>query len=276
MKKLSITLTVIVTALLSMALMTKAPVRKDGTDPGYTGSPGDSLKNCTACHGGTAYPIDGWVTSNIPEVGYEPGKTYQITVANKEVGATRFGFEVSPQNLAGDLMGSMIITDSVRTQYTGSPKYLTYTAEGVDGLDSNFWSFNWLAPDSGEVTFYAAFNSNFEGHKEGDKTYLSTLTVNKKGGNGLKKLNRDLSPVSIYPNPVSDWLNLEFTSSARGLVSIQLFDLSGKKVSGLFSQILTPGKHKLNLPVNSDIPRGNYLLEVRNNDSKQINRIQIK
>lgn len=276
MKRILIVLTSIIVGAGSMALITNAPVRKDGTDPGYTGSPGDSLKNCTACHGGNAFPIDGWVVSDIPSDGYEPGKTYTVTVSNNEAGATRFGFEVSPQNLAGDLMGTMIVTDTVRTKFTGSPKYLTYTAEGVDGLGSNSWTFDWIAPASGEVTFYAAFNSNYEGHKDGDKTYLSTLTVHDKASNGIKKVNRDLSKVNIYPNPAEDVVNLSFSTSSRGLVSVQLYDLTGKKVAGLYSQVLEVGKHDLEVPLSDEISPGTYLLETRNNESKQIQRIQIK
>jgi hypothetical protein len=48
---------------------TKSLRKVDGTEPGYTGSPGDSLKNCTVCHGGTAETIEGWITSNIPTTG---------------------------------------------------------------------------------------------------------------------------------------------------------------------------------------------------------------
>ncbi len=70
--------------------------RKDGTEPGYTGSPGDSFKNCTACHGGTTQNVDGWIVSNIPSTGWVPGERYTITATNTKMGATRFGFEVSP------------------------------------------------------------------------------------------------------------------------------------------------------------------------------------
>ncbi len=37
--------------------------QQDGSNPGFTGSPGDSLRNCTACHGGTAITQANWIKS---------------------------------------------------------------------------------------------------------------------------------------------------------------------------------------------------------------------
>jgi hypothetical protein len=74
MKKVLLISSAFVILLITQSLIMK----KDGAAPGYTGSPGDSLKNCTACHGGTAIKINNWITSDIPADGYVPGKTYII------------------------------------------------------------------------------------------------------------------------------------------------------------------------------------------------------
>ncbi len=91
MKKAILLVLLAFTGVIALESFVLRVARKDGTDPGYTGSPGDSLKNCTACHGGIAFPVDGWITSNIPSSGYVPGTTYTITAKNREFGATRFG-----------------------------------------------------------------------------------------------------------------------------------------------------------------------------------------
>ena len=70
---------------------------------GYTGSPSDG-HNCTSCHGGTATTATGILSSNIPMAGYTPGASYTITVTLTGPGAK--GFEVSPQNASGTLLGS--------------------------------------------------------------------------------------------------------------------------------------------------------------------------
>ena len=78
-----------------------------GAPAGYTGSPGDA-QNCTksGCHNGTAATVSGWITSNIPPAGYTPATTYNITVT--VTGSGNHGFEVSPQNVAGTLLGTLI------------------------------------------------------------------------------------------------------------------------------------------------------------------------
>lgn len=202
--------------------------KKDGTEPGYTGSPGDSLKNCTACHGGNAVDVYDWITSDIPANGYIPGKTYTITAINIEAGATRFGFLVSPQNLRGDLLGELIITDTTTTKLVGNNKYITYKAAGVEGVDSKSWSFKWVAPDVDTVVFYGAFNSNFDGHKAGDRTFLTQLMVQKANSSGLNSLNRSQS-INLYPCPTSNYFTFDIPAGV-GLTQVRVIENTGKEV----------------------------------------------
>jgi hypothetical protein len=141
-----------------------------GAPAGYTGSPGDG-QNCTACHGGTATTSTGWITSNIPGTGYVPGQTYQITATNNLTGSGKYGFEVSPQNVAGGLLGTLAAGSG--SQLVGSGKYVTHTNANIT---NNVWTFNWTAPatGTGPVTFYGAFAKG----KPGPVT-LSTLAVDE-------------------------------------------------------------------------------------------------
>lgn len=229
--------------------------KRDGTEPGYTGSPGDSLKNCTICHGGTATYIDGWITSDIPATGYVPGARYTIKATNTEFSGTRFGFLVSPQDSIGNLLGELVITDTVTTKLVGNNKYVTYTINGVESIDSLSWYFDWIAPaDSiNEVIFYGAFNSNFEGHKEGDQTTLSRLRVYKQGFTGIKETNIT-NVVFAFPNPVTDLVNIQ-VPHAINQSELMVFDSQGKRV---FRQTLH-NNHKVDL---NQLPKGLYLLQL--------------
>lgn len=142
----------------------------NGAPAGYSGSPGDG-KNCTECHGGTATSVTGWITSNIPVSGYVPGQTYQITATNNITGSGKYGFEVSPQNNAGTLLGTLAA--GTNSQLVGGNKYITHTAASTS---INTWTFNWTAPaaGTGDVTFYGAFAKNKPG-----PVRLSTLTVSE-------------------------------------------------------------------------------------------------
>jgi hypothetical protein len=235
--------------------------RADGTNPGFTGSPGDSLKNCTVCHGGTATPVIEWITSDIPTAGFKPGNTYKITATNTSLSHNRFGFSISPQAIDGRMLGTLVVTDTGRTQINGNGKYITYKPAGVPGQNMAVWEFNWIAPTDGtkEVVFYGAFNSNQDGHKGGDLTQLSTLRVYQEGFTSLNELNVGLN-LSIYPNPSSDYLNLELNKLDAGETVIKLFTLNGKEVLNLMSKNLPAGitKEQINI---SQIESGIYLVQ---------------
>lgn len=240
--------------------------KKDGTDPGYTGSPGDTLKNCTVCHGGTAIDVNNWIVSDIPSTGFIPGERYTITATNTEVGATRFGFSISPQAFDGKLLGTMVITDTTTTKLVGGEKYITYKAAGVDGIDSRTWTFDWIAPDSvNEVIFYGAFNSNYEGHKEGDKTYLSKLRVYKNGFTGIAESVQSLD-VQVYPTPAINSVHIKLNNYSTA--SVKIFGLNGQVVEDFGTHHFALQNEKT-LDV-SEIKNGIYFIRVVPEGTNQI------
>ena len=141
-----------------------------GAPAGYTGSPGDG-KNCTDCHTGTASTVSGWIISTIPSEGYVPGQTYQVTAINNITGSGKYGFEVSPQNASGSLLGTLAA--GANNQLVGNNKYVTHISASSS---LNQWTFSWTAPaaGTGDVTFYGAFARNKPG-----PVRLSTLVVNE-------------------------------------------------------------------------------------------------
>lgn len=234
-------------------LATQTPkeiLRKEGAAPGHTGSPGDSLKNCTVCHGGDALPRTGWITSDIPASGYEPGRTYTIAATNTESSATRLGFQVSPQDEKGNLLGTLLRTDTVETQLVGNNKYITYTENGITGNGKRTWKFGWKAPEkgTGTVTFYGAFNSNADNHKENDKTFLSTLTVQETGTVSLVTEEPADNTLLVYPNPANNILTVRSSHSLSGV--IELIDMNGRTVLTSQSPVIqvegiAPGSYTL-------------------------------
>jgi hypothetical protein len=148
-----------------------------------TGSPGDGGATCKNCHAGPNPVTEiGLITSNIPPDGYSAGQTYTITATVARSGHTKFGFEISPQNIAGSLLGTLIVTNTTEMQLVGTGKYITHKAAGVSGTNSRTWEFDWTAPaaGTGDVTFYGAFNiTNAMNNSAGDTTVLSTLTVSE-------------------------------------------------------------------------------------------------
>lgn len=169
MKKRNLLLLVSATAFV--LLTSFAGFYPGGSPAGKTGSPGDG-SNCSSCHGTAATTTAGWITSNIPAAGYTPGQAYQITATNNMTGSGKYGFEVSPQNVAGTLLGTL--TAGTGTKLVGTGKYVTQSAAS-NTLKT--WTFTWTAPvaGTGNVTFYGAFARNYSG-----LTTLSTLAVTEQ------------------------------------------------------------------------------------------------
>ena len=218
-----------------------------GAPPGYTNSPAD-VYNCTHCMGGSAVPVIGWITSDVPVSGYIAGTTYTITVT--ATGSGKKGFEVSPQDSAGNLIGTLIA--GTGNKLVGTGKYVTHSST----LNSNpaTWHFQWKAPDPGvgDVIFYGsvAVTQN--------ATKTTTLTVSQSTV-GISSL--ELTNVKLYPNPCIDKVNLSFSLNTATPVTIDLLSLDGKVIKTLVSENSTTGDHSYQFGL--DQPAGLYLLQIR-------------
>jgi hypothetical protein len=223
-----------------------------------TGSPGDGA-TCNACHSGTPALVPGLITSDVPASGYIPGQTYTITATVSEAGRVKYGFEISPQDLVGSLMGTLSVTDPTKTQLVGSNKYITHKTAGTSfpgGIAS--WSFSWTAPaaGSGEVVLYGAFNaSNNSGSTSGDIIRLSTLTLQEDVSAGVgEQAEQDFV---LFPNPASDKVFLDAQLMQES--SFVITDINGK-------QIKSYGENELSQDSGIDISylqSGMYVLELR-------------
>lgn len=240
-----------------------------GAPAGRTGSPGDGI-SCAAsgCHAGTATTEAGLITSNIPPAGYTPGQTYTITGTITTTGKTKFGFQMSPQNTGGSLMGTLIVTNTTANQLVGSGKYITHKSSGTSFPSGTAtWSFDWTAPatGSGAFAFYGAFNStNSNGSSSGDQIKLSSLDV-LEGPTGIENINDNSDQVLVYPNPVTDKLYITTTISGQKNMIVGIIDVTGKLVKEVES---TDGCIDFN-----DITKGYYVLKVKTSDGVFIKKV---
>jgi hypothetical protein len=240
MKKLYLVLIPLIPALLLLLANT------GGSPAGYTGSPLDGI-NCTSCHApGPATQVDGWISTNIPLIGYTPGDSYTITLTVEGQSAPKYGFLITSETMVAKT-GSWTITDAGRTKLAGTSAVTHTTAGTAPQGTPNTWSFDWTAPASGtgEVTFYAAVNlANANGGNSGDMIYVTSLPV---GEANIGLAEPDLSlHCGLYPNPANAYIIVK----APLYAGIQVFDNSGRlllesAVSGetekLYIERLEPG-----------------------------------
>ncbi len=76
-----------------------------------------------------------------------------------------------------------------------------------------------------------------------------------------------LEDIGLYPNPVSDVATLTYKLSKTSKVSIELYDMLGKKITS-FTTAQTAGLHEYNIDV-ADLEEGLYIVNL-NIDGKQV------
>jgi len=248
-KNLPFILPVLALALILMSYSGKDTKYPGGSPAGYTGSPGDG-QNCTACHGGSASMVEGWITSDIPAQGYYPGYTYTITLTVSGNGDK--GFLVAPQNLQGNLLGTL--ASGSGNKLVGGGTYVTQSSSSSQ--NPKVWTFSWTAPETGveSVTFYGAFTVNKP------VTKLSTLTVSEDLTTAIADLF--VSQPKFYPNPATNFLNVTFDLLKPSPYTVSLYSLEGRKVSTFVEKQLASGIQKIQLNFPDELSAGLYITEI--------------
>ena len=73
----------------------------------------------------------------------------------------------------------------------------------------------------------------------------------------------DFSNVSISPNPWKEQTVISYTVHSKTWVSLEIFDLLGRKVKQWDEALRSPGKHQLQL---TDLSAGVYLFRIPSKD----------
>jgi hypothetical protein len=245
-----------------------------GGPAAHSGSPADG-KTCRSCHSGPSETfIPGLITSDIPEEGYIPGETYNFTASISRNGHSKFGFQVSPQNNQGTLLGALIATSS-QTKLVGTGgKYITQTSSGTNGANQKNWDFQWTAPaaGTGNVTFYGVFNvTNNNNSSSGDTIFTSTLMVSEHPFSSFSPNPSADNEIHIFPTFTTGFLNVSFESNSNRSASLELISMNGQlhRISNLE---LNLGKNLIPVDI-SDLPSGMYFVKVKVDDKEQIFKV---
>jgi hypothetical protein len=278
-KKVTLAVFFISLFLITGNIFYKSNSNASGAPAGYTGSPGDGGSDCTACHSGTSVTgPTGMIDSDIQFSGYIPDSTYTISAYISESGVNKFGFEISPQDANGNLMGTMTVTNSTETKLISNNKYITHTSSGNTGTNnSKSWSFTWTAPsaNSGDVTFYGAFNAaNDNGTTAGDKIYTYSLTASEAISTGIPENMNVSTDCNVYPNPIRSAFSISYKNEKSGNVLVELLDLNGRVISKLLETNRSEGLQNENLEIN-EINTGVYFIKITTAMSSYTQRIMV-
>lgn len=262
-----------VIAVLSSAYI----IKNSGGKTDRTGSPGEGT--CADCHSGGS----GTTITNIsfnPSVSsgsYTPNQTYTITVNVINNTLNNFGF-------ACELLNSSTLSSTGTMQNAGSGvqfltgmngrRVATHTSP-KSGAGSASFTFEWVAPSSGNVNVYAIGNAvNLNGNITGDVSSLTTTLTLSPDLTSIAMNFSILSGIFIYPNPVKDLINIQFSASTSiRELKVQLTDLNGRILSEQSFNNISKGINMIRYNTPEKLNNGLYLLKISPDDNQRISKL---
>lgn len=99
---------------------------------------------------------------------------------------------------------------------------------------------------------------------------LSTVKVNVTHTD-----DKLLNNVQVYPNPITDQINLKYVLSRNATVTIKVMDVLGNDVITLLSQRVNSGEQSYTYPLNNQLARGFYFVRIVAGTESVIKRISV-
>ena len=248
---------------------------------GRTGAPGEST--CIACH--NSFPLNsgsGEITmTGLPE-SYSAGQDYDLTVTLADPDASRWGFELTFLDEAGDSMGDLMVTDSgTQTGDQGSRTYLKHNSSGTSPgtTGSKSWTFNWTAPaeGTGPMMLYVAGNAaNNNSSTSGDRIYATDFMMNEAVV-AVDDLPLALELRGAFPNPFNPSTQIKFDLGRDAHVRVTVMTIDGRRVKTLADEYRSEGPQTLAWDGRDSAGRtvgsGNYLFVVEANGHREVGRM---
>ncbi len=240
---------------------------------GYTGSPGEST--CGGCHGGGFGPTVVGISS-VPNFSgniYSPGTTYTINISVSNSIHTRYSFGceiLNTKDSSAGVMSNPFAGVKFLNAFNGRENAVHTNPK--TGSGSATFSFVWTAATNDSVTIYAAGNAvNMSNNTGGDMSGSTFLALVPDPSLGSKEeFKTVIMNVNIYPNPVSEVLNLSYFLSKTAEVKAALYDLKGNEIQECFAGKQSVGFKSINIDLSTNVSAGIYLLKF-NVDGKLTN-----
>ncbi|HEY9001243.1 MAG TPA: T9SS type A sorting domain-containing protein [Mucilaginibacter sp.] len=93
--------------------------------------------------------------------------------------------------------------------------------------------------------------------------------------NVIRTDDKLLTDVQVYPNPVTDQINIKYVLSRNALVTVKVMDVLGNEVMTLVSQRIGVGEQSFTYPISNKLSRGFYFIRVVAGTESVIKRISV-
>ncbi len=107
------------------------------------------------------------------------------------------------------------------------------------------------------------------GVKADGSTVLFTNTL------GIPEPSVNLTGLNVFPNPANDYFNVTFVMMSKGIVTVELIDIMGRKAAEHYFGELNAGKVNEKITLDG-IQDGYYLLRINAGDDQVVRRLIIK
>nr|WP_294899722.1 T9SS type A sorting domain-containing protein [uncultured Pedobacter sp.] len=109
-----------------------------------------------------------------------------------------------------------------------------------------------------------------------DKTVNSNKSSSAKTLSSVAlDLQKPIDNVKVYPNPVSDQLNLSYSLKKEGFVTIKVLDLLGNDVLTLLNEKLPAGVQSNKFMIESKLNTGFYFVRIISGSNSIVKRISV-
>lgn len=252
----------------SFLFLSNSSGRASSQSEGNTGAPNDNNagnRTCQTCHNNGSFAVTPVLeitdpSGNVITDNFNPGQTYNVKMTIDATGnPAGYGFQITSLNAAEGMSGAPVNTwtdGSSNVQFATIGNGRQYAEQNAIS-SSNEFTMAWTAPASGTVTFYYGGNAiNGNGGTSGDNAIMGSTSLDANP-NALNELEKNIA-LDIFPNPVSDVLNLRTNAQTTDTYDLQLFDQNGKQFS--IERLMIPSGENITPIEVANLPTGIYSL----------------
>ena len=163
---------------------------------------------------------------------------------------------------------------------TGTLTPYTFTASST--IDPGYCSLSWSSPVGLNISSTTAINPTFTvstlgtfvatlsvTHQNSAKTVTVSITTYTCADVAVRANAANVSEINLFPNPSNDNVVLNVNAQALSLVSVNIYDMTGKLVAApVQNQILNSGANQYQINT-KDLHNGIYFVTLQSGNSKE-------
>lgn len=176
----------------------------------------------------------------------------------------------------GSSQGAVMVTLTKWNTITNTRDVVANANQTLSGMAMSWASFtipfnyvSTLVPDSCIIFLKASGSAP----TQDDYLWVDNLAFSGSV-TGLNQLEKNVSTISTYPNPSTEFINVELNVKKSTILLIQLMDLTGKIVKEINAGEIQ-GVFKTTILTN-DLYKGIYFLKVSSKESRDVKKIVIQ